>query len=189
MKIQNAKPWYIAASIVTIVVLLLVGVMMRVTIPTPDWWDVSGLPLFHAILNGTAAVLIILGGIMIKLGKKTAHRNYMVGAVTLSGLFLLSYVTYHFTSGHTVFGDLDHDGILNEAEKLAVESSKPRYFIILISHIVFATVSFPFILFSIIAAAFQQFTLHKKLVKWAYPMWLYVAITGPVVYYLIKPYY
>lgn len=186
---KTAKSWYIAASIVTIVVVLLVGAMNRITIPTPDWWDVSGLPMFHAILNSIAAVLILLGGICIKLGLKKAHRGFMMSAFTVSGIFLLSYVTYHFTSGHVYFGDLDHDGALSEAEALLVTTTKPRYIAILLTHIALAIISFPLILFSIIAAFFQQFTLHKKLTRWAYPLWLYVAITGPVVYYLISPYY
>lgn len=187
--VKSPKPWYIAASIVTVVVVLLVGVMMRVQLPTPAWWDVSFLPLVHAILNSIAAVFIILGGICIKAGKKTAHRNMMMSAFTVSAIFLLCYVTYHFTSGHTKFGDLNHDGILDDIEEAKVFSTKPMYITILFSHIALAAISFPLILFSIISAVFSQFSLHKKLTRWAYPMWLYVAVTGPVVYLLIKPYY
>lgn len=186
---NSAKPWYIAASIATVAVLLLVGLMMRVELPTPNWWNVSFLPLTHAILNSLAAVFIILGGIFIKLGKKGAHRTMMMSAFTVSGLFLLCYVTYHFTSGHTLFGDANHDGILDELEEAAVFSTKPRYLVILLTHIALAALSFPLILFSIIAAIHKQFSLHRKLVKFAYPMWLYVALTGPIVYLLIKPYY
>jgi len=187
---KTAKSWYIAASIVTVAVVLLVGAMNRITIPTPDWWDVSGLPLFHAVLNSIAAILILLGGIFIKLGKKKAHRGFMMSAFTVSGVFLLSYVTYHFTSETTYYGDLDHSGKgLSPEEEMLVASTKTRYYVILLTHILFAIISFPLILFSIIAAFFQQFSLHKKLTRWAYPMWLYVAVTGPIVYYMISPYY
>lgn len=188
-KVKSPKPWYIAASIVTVVVVLLVGAMRQVALPTPDWWDVSGLPFIHAILNSAAAVCIILGGIFIKAGRKKAHRNMMMSAFTISTVFLLCYVTYHFTTGHTVFGDLNHDGVLDEIEEAKVFSTKPMYMVILLTHIAFAILSFPLILFSIIAAVFSQFSLHKKLTRWAYPLWLYVAVTGPVVYILIKPYY
>ncbi len=186
---KTAKFWYRAATVLTILVMLLVGAMRRITIPTPEWWDVSGLPLFHASLNSVAAVLILLGGIFIKLGFKKVHRTLMMSAFAVSGVFLLSYVTYHFTAGHTVFGDLDKDGSLNEVEAMLVITRKPMYLTILGTHIVLAIVSFPLVLFSIIAAVFSQFSLHKKLTRFAYPLWLYVAITGPVVYLLIKPYY
>ncbi len=186
---RSARPWYIAASIVTVVVVLLVGVMNRISVPTPDWWDVSALPLVNACLNSAAALLIIGGGIAIRMGNKGAHRNLMMSAFALSGVFLLSYVAYHLTSDHTLFGDLDHDGTLSTEEAALVTSAKPRYLIILLSHIALAIVSFPLILFAIIAAVHQQFQLHKRLVRWAYPMWLYVAITGPIVYALISPYY
>jgi len=186
---KSAKPWYIAASIVTVVVVLLVGLMDRVTIPTPEGWDVSFLPGVNACINTAVALCIAAGGIAIQLQKKKAHRNFMITAFTLSAVFLLSYVTYHFTSGHTYYGDANGDGAVSEAEALAISGTKPIYFLILFSHIGLSVVSFPLILFSIIAAAHQQFTLHKKLTKWAFPMWLYVAITGPIVYFMISPFY
>lgn len=188
-KRRAAKAWYRVASLITVVVVLLVGAMMRVEVPTPEWWDVSGLPLFHAVLNSIAAVCILLGGLFIKAGRKTAHRNMMMTAFTVSGIFLVSYVVYHMTSGHTLFGDLDHNGVLSEGEKQLVATRKPVYLAILLTHILLAIISFPLILFAVIAAFFQQFSRHKKLVRWAYPLWLYVAVTGPVVYALISPYY
>lgn len=186
---KSARGWYLLATVVTVIVLLLVGVMMRVELPTPSWWDVSFLPLTHAILNSLAAVFIILGGIFIKAGKKDLHRRMMMSAFTVSAVFLVCYVTYHLTSGHTLFGDLDHNGVVSEEEAALVSTSKPRYLVILLSHIALAALSFPLILFSIIAAFHGQFSLHKKLVRFAYPMWLYVAITGPIVYLLVRPYY
>ncbi len=185
----SAKSWYIAASITTVLVVILTGLMNRVTIPTPDWWNVTALPLVHAILNSITAILLITGGIAIKSGRKKLHSTFMKLAFALSSLFLLSYVVYHFTSHHTLFGDLDHNGVLSNEESLKVADTKSRYLLILGSHIILAIVSFPLILFSIIAAVFQQFTLHKRLVKWTYPMWLYVCCTGPIVYILISPYY
>ena len=186
---KTAKPWYIAASIVTVIVVLLTGLMNRVTIPTPEWWDVSALPLVHAILNSTTGVLLIAGGIAIKLRKKKVHSTLMKLAFTISSAFLLSYVVYHFTSHHTLYGDINHDGVVSEAEAVGIADSKSTYLLILGSHIILAIVSFPLILFSIISAVFQQFTLHKRLVKWTYPMWLYVCFTGPIVYSFISPYY
>jgi len=186
---KTAKSWYILCSVLTVVVVFLVGLMDRVTIPTPEWWDVSFLPGVNAIINTLVAVCIIAGGVAIKQGKKQAHRKLMISAFSLSAIFLLSYVAYHFTSGHTYYGDANHDGVLSEAEALAAQGSKSIYIVILLSHIGLSIVSFPLILFSIVAASFAQFSLHKKLTKWAFPMWLYVAITGPIVYLMISPFY
>lgn len=183
------KLWNRVAIVVTIVVVLIVGMMRRVTIPIPESWDFSMLPAFHALLNSIAAVLIILGGTMIKRGNKTLHRNFMMSAFAVSTLFLLSYITYHFTSGDTIYGDLDKNGILSSEEKVAAGSLRSVYLFILFTHIILAVVSFPLILFSIIAAVFKNFSKHKKLTKLAYPMWLYVAITGPVCFFMLKSYY
>jgi len=184
---KTSKPWNILATILTIVVVLLVGAMGKIEIKTP--WDTSFLPMVNAILNTTVAVFIILGGIFIKQGKKDLHRKMMMSAFVISGIFLLCYVAYHLTNGHVYFGDVNGDGELTDAEKSAVSTSRGIYAFILLTHILLAIISFPLILFSIIAAVFGQFQRHKKLTRWAYPMWLYVAITGPVVYLMIRPYY
>jgi len=186
---KTAKSWNILAAIVTVLVMLLVGAMGQYTLPTPEGWNVSFLPMVNAIINTLVACLIIAGGIAIKTQKKELHRRLMISAFCLSGVFLLCYVTYHLTSGHVYFGDTDGNGKLSDSEKAVVSTTRGIYALILLSHILLAIVSFPLILFSIIAAVFQQFSRHKKLTRWAYPMWLYVAITGPIVYLMIRPYY
>jgi putative membrane protein len=113
----------------------------------------------------------------------------MLSALGLSVLFLLSYVTYHFTTPETLFGDLNHDGILNSQELSLVVNSRTPYLVLLFSHIILAALSLPFILLTFIKAYTHQFEKHKKMARYVYPIWLYVAITGPLCYFLLMPYY
>ena len=103
--------------------------------------------------------------------------------------FLLCYVAYHFTTQETLFGDVDKDGVVTEAERLAAGGMRILYFIILITHIVFAGISLPFICYTWMYGVTNQFKKHKSMAKWVFPMWLYVAFTGPICYFMLKSYY
>ena len=187
---ELSKKLNIAAWVVTVVVLLLVGMMREVKIPLPEGWDLHFLVPFHATLNALTAIVLVIGLVFIKQRNFKAHQNTMTLAMGLSALFLLSYVSYHFTTEATVFGDLDGSGGKLSPEELAeVGSMRTIYLILLITHIVLAAVIFPFILFTFIRASTNQFTKHRKMARWVYPLWLYVAITGPVLYWMLKPYY
>lgn len=183
------KKLNVVAWIVTVVVLLLVGMMRRVKIPLPEGWDFSFLPPLHAGLNALAALFLIVAFFQIKNKNIEGHRKAIYGAVVCSVLFLLSYVAYHFTTPETLFGDMNSDGIVDASELAAVGTARTIYLFILFSHIVLAAVSFPFILFTFIRAYTNQFAKHKKMAKYVWPVWLYVAITGPVVYLMLMPYY
>jgi len=104
-------------------------------------------------------------------------------------VFLISYITHHLLAGEAVYGDADHDGVLSDAERLAVSGSRGVYLIILLSHIFLAGIILPFILFTAYRALIAEYPRHKKLARITWPLWLYVAITGPLVYWLIHPYY
>ena len=110
-------------------------------------------------------------------------------AMGLSVLFLLSYVAYHFTSNEVKFGDVNLDGIVDEAERARVGGTRVAYLLLLVSHIVLAAVSLPFILFTFIAGWTNRFAAHRRLARWVFPVWLYVAVTGPVCYWMLRPYY
>jgi len=177
------------AWLLTIAVLGLVVVMRKVRIPLPDGMDFSFLPPFHAGVNAVAACVLIAALVAVKIGNITLHRRLILVAMGLSVLFLLSYVAYHFTTNEIKFGDANHDGIVDAAEKAAVGASRTYYLLLLISHIVLAGVSLPFILFTFIAGWTNQFEKHRKLARWVFPIWLYVAVTGPVCYWWLRPYY
>lgn len=178
-----------AAWAITVVVLLLVGLMRQVKIDLPAGWDVSFLPPFHATLNALTAVVLLVALYYIRRKNVLAHRRAIYIAMGLSVLFLLSYVAYHFTTPETIFGDVDHDGVLSEAEALAVAGQRPVYLFILITHIILAALILPFILFTFIRGYTGQVERHRRMARWVWPLWFYVALTGPIAYYLLAPYY
>ena len=161
------------AYVVSVVVLLLVGLMRRVKIETDI--DFSFLPPVHASLNALTAVILVVAFIHIKNGRVEQHRKAIYAAIVTSALFLLSYVLYHFTTPETRFGG---EGTIRYI-----------YFFILVTHIVLAAVTLPFILLTFNRAYTDQFDRHKKMARWVFPLWLYVAVTGPVCYLMLKPYY
>lgn len=160
---------------VSTVVLLLVGAMQRIRLDLPEGWDTSMLPPFHAAVNALGALVLIAALVFIKQGRVGLHRAAMMVAMVLSVLFLLSYVAYHITNDPTEFGG---EGTIRTV-----------YFALLITHIVSAAVSFPFILFTFISAWTNRFEAHRRLARWVFPLWLYVAVTGPACYLMLKPYY
>ena len=184
-----AKKLTILVWVLTIVVLGLVALMRSVKIPLPENIDLSALPALHAFLNTLAPFFLIAAIWAIKKRRVNLHRQMIQFALICSLVFLLSYVTYHFTTPATIYGDSDGNGILSESEKQIAGSGRIVYLFILLTHIVLAAVSFPFILMALTYALTNQFSKHKKLTRWVFPVWLYVAITGPLVYLLLKPYY
>lgn len=133
------------------------------------------LPAFHAFLNGTTAILLILGGIFIYKKKIQYHRAVMMGAFVLSALFLVSYVISKISNPPTPYGG---EGLM-----------RSLYFFILISHILLSIPVLPLAMLSIYRGSTMEIAKHKALVKYTYPIWLYVAITGVLVYVLMSPYY
>lgn len=179
----------VGAWVVTGVVLILVGLMRRVKIPLPEGWDFSFLPPFHASVNALTALVLLAALYFIKKKQVERHRKAIYVAIGLSVLFLLSYVAYHFTTPETLFGDANGDGVVDAAEKAAVGGMRTVYLILLLSHIALAAVSLPFILFTFIRAYTNQFERHKRMARWVWPLWFYVAVTGPVCYVMLMPYY
>jgi len=154
-----------------------------------DGYDLSFLPPIYAGINGLTAITLIGAVIAIKSGKKELHEKLMKFSIFLSLLFLLGYVAYHITSATTYFGDTDHNGILSETEKLAAGSTRLIYFLILASHILLSIGIIPMVLITYVRGISKQFGGHKKIGKYTWPIWLYIAITGVVVYFMIAPFY
>jgi putative membrane protein len=176
-----------AAYVTSAAVLLLVGVMRRVKIPSPV--DFGFLPPVHAALNALTAVILVAALVAIKQRRVELHRKLIYAALGASGAFLLSYVTYHFTKREVQFGDADHDGVLSAIERAAVSGSRPMYLAVLASHVVLAAAVLPFVLMTFNRAFTRHFDRHRAMARWVYPLWLYVAVTGPVCYLLLRPYY
>ncbi|MEP7126805.1 MAG: DUF420 domain-containing protein [Byssovorax sp.] len=179
---MNRIAWVLSA-----VVLLLVGLMRAVRIPSPI--DFSFLPPIHATLNALTAVTLVAALVFIKKKQIARHRAAIYASIGLSILFLLSYVVYHFTSVEVRYGDVDHNGIVDAAERAAVGGMRPVYLVLLISHITLAGVILPFILFTFNRAFTGQYARHKAMARWVFPVWLYVAVTGPLCYLMLRPFY
>ncbi len=137
--------------------------------------DRGTLPAFHAILNGTTAVLLLLGLYFIMNKKIAAHRAVMLSAFGLSAIFLVSYVISKLNADPLPYGG---EGWL-----------RPLYFFILISHIVLSIPVLPLAMFAIYRGLSAEYQKHKKIVRWTFPIWLYVAVTGVLVYFFMAPYY
>lgn len=185
--LQLAKKLNIAAWIVSAVVLALVVAMREISLDFGI--DFTFLPPLYSTLNALTALFLILALYQIKQKNIVNHQRLMNVAVILSALFLLCYVLYHITTPETKFGDLNYDGNVDEAELLEVGAMRTVYLILLISHIVLAAVILPFILFTYIRAYTNQIAKHRKMAKWVFPLWLYVAVTGPILYLMLMPYY
>mgnify|MGYP001552065613 FL=1 len=188
-RIELAKQLNRWAWIISGIVLALVIVMRRVKIPLPEGINFSFLPSFHAVVNGATALILLAAFIAIKNKRVDLHRKLIFTALGLSLLFLLSYVAYHFTTPETIYGDFNGNGILEDEERQAVGNDRLFYLILLLSHIFLAAISLPFILLTFIKAYTQQFEAHKKMARWVFPIWFYVAATGPICYLLLLPYY
>jgi len=177
MKKQDSffVPLIITLSIVIPIVVALLMIFPDVFHIESESIDFSSLPFFHAILNGSTSVLLFTGFILIKNKKTNLHKISMLSAFVLSSVFLLSYVTSKLTNAPVPFGG---EGIIRYI-----------YFFILISHIILSVLVLPLALFSIYRGMTGEIEKHKSIVKYTFPVWMYVAITGVLVYILMSPYY
>lgn len=143
----------------------------------------------NAVINAGVALLLIAGLITVKNKNYQLHKKIMLTAMALSVLFLLSYICHHLFACETVFGETDGIKGLSTAELAAAGSMRTVYLIILITHIPLAGLVLPFILFAAYRALIGEYEKHKKLVRFIWPIWVYVAVTGVIVYLMISPYY
>ena len=160
-------------TIVSIAVPVVVAILFGVRLPNVE--PFSFLPPIYASINGLTAVLLIVALWAIKAKKTKLHQNIMKTCIALSLSFLLMYVAYHMTSDSTPFGG---EGIV-----------RTFYFILLVSHILLSIIIIPLVLHTYLRAYLKDFQRHKKLARITFPIWLYVAVTGVVVYLMISPYY
>lgn len=187
-KEKNVK---LTIYITTVAVCALVVILNQKWIPHPDSFPnlIYKLPMVNAFLNGSCTILLLVSLWAIKKRNIELHKKLNITAFIFSTVFLLCYVTAHYFIPDTKYGDVDHDGIMSAAESAAVSGIKPVYIIILLTHIFLAVAVLPMILLSFYYGLTDQREKHKKLTRFSYPIWLYVTITGVVVYIMISPYY
>ncbi|MDC0249364.1 DUF420 domain-containing protein [Flavobacteriales bacterium] len=168
-------PLIIILSIIIPIVVALLMLFPDFFYIESDNFDFSSLPFFHAILNGSTALLLLAGFVLIKNKNTKAHKISMMSAFVLSSIFLISYVISKLTNDPVPFRG---EGVIRAA-----------YFFILITHILLSIAVLPLALFSIYRGLTGEVSKHKKIVKWTFPIWMYVAITGVMVYLFMTPYY
>lgn len=151
-------------------------------------FDVHIFAFINAVINGTVAFLLLVGLYTAKQRRLLLHKKVMMTAMVLSVLFLVSYICHHLLAGETIYGETDGIKGLSDAEKEAA-SGRNIYLLILLTHIPLAGLALPFILFAAYRALTGEYDKHKKLVRIIWPVWFYVALTGVIVYIMIKPYY
>jgi len=173
----------------SVVVFVAVTVLERVTLDVDLGFNPHIFAVMNAVINSIVAVLLIGGLVTAKQGRYTAHKYIMLTAIILSAIFLLTYIAHHLFAGSTWYGDTNKDGVVDAVEKAAAGSMRYIYFVLLGTHILLAGVSLPFILFTAYRALIDENAAHRKLAKITWPMWFYVAVTGPVVYLMIRQYY
>lgn len=171
------------------VIFLAIFSLSRVKFDVDLGFDVHWFAMLNAMINTIVSILLLAALIMVKNKKYVTHRNLMMTAMTLSVLFLLSYICHHLFAGETIFGDSNHDGKADTSELAAVGKLRTVYYIILLTHIPLAGIILPFILFTAYRSLIGEYERHKKLARITWPIWFYVAVTGVVVYLMISPYY
>jgi len=191
LKKQNDKTVFKLVLAVSALICVVVVVLNQKLIPVPDSFPqfIYKLPLLNAFLNGSCSVLLVASLLAIKKRNIELHKKLNLTAFLLSSLFLISYVTAHYFIPDTKFGDVNHNGVLEQLELTAVSGIRPIYLVILLSHIFLAVIVLPMILLSFYYALKDDRVKHKKITRFSYPIWLYVTVTGVVVYALISPYY
>lgn len=169
---ENKEPYSKLIIALSVVIPLVVAVLFRVQIPG---YDFSFLPPIYASINGVTAILLMVSYWAIRNGRKKVHERINRLCIVLSAVFLVMYVMYHMTSEPTPYGG---EGVM-----------RTLYFVILITHILLSVAVVPMILFTFSRALAGNFERHKRLARFTFPVWLYVAISGVVVYLMISPYY
>lgn len=162
----------ILALSVAIAAFLVWLIYFKGKVAAPEW--IAYLPAANALFNSLSATCLVFGYINIRRGNRLTHMRFMISATVFSALFLVSYITYHYFHGDTMFPG---QGWI-----------RPVYFTILISHIGLSMVALPLILGTLWYALRTQFRFHRAIARWTFPVWLYVSITGVIVYFVLKSY-
>jgi putative membrane protein len=188
---HSDRLWYIIiAGISVIIIGIIVLLIYKAKFVTGYSSEIYILPKMNAVINATVSLLLMCGYYFIRFRKdRRAHRACMVIAFVLSSMFLVSYLIYHSSAPETRFGDLDHNGTIDAAELAAAGSWRMIYFVLLSTHIILAACILPLVLLTFYRILRNNIPAHRRIARITLPLWLYVSLTGVVVYLLISKYY
>jgi putative membrane protein len=186
---KNDKKAHILIWIFSAIVFLAVTILDKITLDVNLGFNPHIFAMLSAGVNSIVSVLLVVGLLFVKQKKYQLHKNTMMFTMALSVLFLVFYIAHHLFTGETKYGDINHDGLLSDDEISLAGTMRYVYYLIISTHVILAGIVMPFVLYSAYRGLTGEFSLHKKLVRYTFPIWFYVAITGVIVYLMISPYY
>lgn len=186
---KNDKQAKLLIGIFSVVVFAAVTFLSKFTLNVELPFDKHIFALANAIINTAVAILLVAAIIAVKNKNYQLHKSLMLTALLLSVLFLVTYIAHHLFAGEARYGDANFDGVVSPEEIAAVGNTRPFYLILLSTHIILAATSLPFILFTAYRGLTGEYEDHKRKGRTMWKIWFYVAATGPLVYWMIKPYY
>lgn len=186
---KNDRNARIFIWLVSLIVFIAVALLSKIKLAVNLGFDPHLFARLNAVVNSIVVILLLSAFAAVKQKKYLLHKRLMTAAIIFSILFLVSYICHHLFSGETKYGDIDHNGILSANEKEMAGSFRIVYYFILATHIPLAAIILPFILSTAYRSLTGEYQRHKKLARITLPVWLYVAVTGVVVYLMISPYY
>ena len=174
---------------VSILIFILVSFLGKYQLPIEVGFNVHIFALLNAIINSLVSIVLVAALVAVKRKNYLLHKRLMFSAIVLSVFFFLTYIAHHLLAGEARFGDVDKNGIVTADEKALVGNIRYFYYLILFTHILLAGIILPFILFTAYRALTGEWVKHKRLARYTWPVWFYVAITGTIIYLMIRPYY
>jgi putative membrane protein len=186
---KNDKKAHILIWIFSAIVFLAVTILDKITLDVNLGFNPHIFAMLSAGVNSIVSLLLVVGLVFVKQKKYQLHKNTMMFTMALSVLFLVFYIAHHLFTGETKYGDINHDGLLSDDEISLAGTMRYVYYVIISTHVTLAGIVMPFVLYSAYRGLTGEFSLHKKMVRYTFPIWLYVAVTGVIVYLMISPYY
>jgi len=186
---RNDRTAKIFIWIISIIVFSAVALLSKIKLDINLGFNPHLFASANAVINSIVVVLLLMALAAVKQKKYRLHKRLMLAAIVFSIFFLVSYICHHLFSGETKYGDLNHDGLVSSLEKSTSGNLRIVYYFILGTHIPLAGIILPFILFTAYRSLSGDYQKHIKLARITFPIWLYVAITGVIVYFMISPYY
>ena len=186
---KNDKKAHILIWIFSVIVFVAISVLEKVELDVDLPFNPHVFAGLSALVNTFVAILLVAAIYFVKQKKYELHQKIMLVTMSISILFLIFYILHHLFAGPTLYGDVDHNGIVTDAEIVTAGMARSVYRFVIATHIVLAGIIMPFVLYTAYRAMIGEYVTHKKLARWTFPIWLYVAVTGVIVYLMISPYY
>lgn len=186
---KNDKRAHVLIWVFSIIVFVAISVLEKVELDVDLPFNPHVFAGLSALVNSFVALFLVVALYFVKKKNFIMHQKVMMAAMMISVLFLVFYILHHLFAGPTLYGDVDHNGIVTDAEIAAAGVARTIYRFVIATHIVLAGIIMPFVLYTAYRALIGEYSTHKKIARWTFPIWLYVAVTGVIVYLMISPYY